>query len=248
MTRKKLVSTATASALVVILTISMIIVFNSRVGQAQLPVEPKNLQELVELPNWNVQIRDLNDTEKQTPFNMILTDVEGFSNVKGQLEGKGYQFDNASANVIAVILAYDGTPYQGFALSWWSSNVDSNGVRAFITAVEMNDGSDIVTGVQTNLLPPDQVPGIDPYIIVNAMPYMYVQPWWWVWGPWSRLVFWKYWWYDSHSHPNWYWGVYWWWRSYMRYYQVVWRAWFWWYWSWVYWRHWYWWSTYFPYV
>jgi len=109
----------------------------------------------------------------------------------------------------------------------------------------------VVAGI-TNLLPPDQVPEVDPYIIVNAMPYLYIRWYWYAWQPIGKVVSWYYWWYDSHSHPNWYWGCYWWWRTDIAYHWEgsgfgVWLPWWWWFWHWNYWRHWYWWSTYFPY-
>jgi len=115
----------------------------------------------------------------------------------------------------------------------------------------------MVMGFVTNLLPPEQVPGVDPYIIVNAMPYMYLRFYWWTWpsdhDPLGHLVTWPYWWYDSHSHPNWFWGPYWWWRTYTKAYYYpytdvpYWQPWWGWWWHWTYRTHWYWWSTYFPY-
>ncbi|MDH5483468.1 MAG: hypothetical protein OEY22_11430, partial [Candidatus Bathyarchaeota archaeon] len=129
-----------------------------------------------------------------------------------------------------------------------------DGCRACMLSAQMEDGTDIAMGFVTNLLPPEQAPIEDPYIIVNAMPYMYVRFYWWAWYPIGKIVSWPYWWYDSHSHPNWFWGLYWWWRVYTQNYyypyDVVpnWRPWWGWWWHWVYWGHWYWWSTNFPYA
>jgi hypothetical protein len=108
-------------------------------------------------------------------------------------------------------------------------------------------------GFVTNLLPPEQIPEVDPYIIYNAEPYFFIDYYWWAWHPIGRIIRWPYWWHNSHNHPNWFWGPYWWWRTYTKAYYYpytvipYWRPWWGWWWHWVYWRHWYWWSSYFPY-
>ncbi len=97
-----------------------------------------------------------------------------------------------------------------------------------------------------NLVTTARERGVDPFIIINAMPYWFVTFHWYTWG--GPIALWSYWWHDSHNHPNWFWGVYWWWRVYLNnYYPKIWSSWYWYWWNWVYWQNWDWWSTYFPY-
>jgi YVTN family beta-propeller protein len=82
-----------------------------------------------------------------------------------------------------------------------------------------------------------------PFIIQNAEPYFYLQFHWWDFAN-SRIAKWGTWWYGTASIPNWYWGVYWWWRTYVNYYiGIPYVPWWWWTWHWTYWRYWAWWGT-----
>jgi hypothetical protein len=82
-----------------------------------------------------------------------------------------------------------------------------------------------------------------PFIIQNAEPYFYLQFHWWDFQN-SRIVAWGTWWYGTASNPNWFWGVYWWWRTYVNYYiGIPYIPWWWWSWHWMYWRYWAWWGT-----
>ncbi len=131
---------------------------------------------------------------------------------------------------------------------------DPNGIASwiFVLFYPTQPQYSMAIGVDGNLASTRQTPNVDPAIIVNAEPYWFLR---WRWCTWTvapyttcHLVWWDYWWYDSHNHPNWFWGVYWWWRVYVKaYFGAFWHPVFWYWWHWVYWKHWYWWSTYFPY-
>ncbi len=247
------------AALAVTLVVGVFNVLRPSMSVTPGPGEPGSLQDLVEFPEpaGETQLKSSDD-----PAGAIdeITRTPDWGNVTDALAKKGYTFDLAQATVEDVMSGSMGG-FFGYMLSCWSTETGPNGTRAFIAAMyEFNSLSSMVVGGITNLLPPDQVPEVDPYIIVNAMPYMYIR---WYWYAWPRpgidvvgkVVSWYYWWYDSHSHPNWYWGCYWWWRTYIAYYWEspivipprVYMGWWWWFWHWTYWRHWYWWSTYFPY-
>jgi len=222
--------------------------------------EPIKLQNIVEWPGRIAYVPMPGYIPPPTP---------GYRDLQTMFEAKGFTF--IPTEIVAMELRGSiqmvGEPllneFSGVMTSHWSSNVSPNGTRAALLSVAMNDGTYMTMGFETNLLDPTKVPGIDPYIIVNAQPYLFTTFYWYEWPtdvyPLGRIVPWSYWWYDSHSHPNWFWGVYYWWRTYTRaiFYGlvwppfdvnwVVWRPWWGWWWNWVYWRHWYWWSTYFPY-
>jgi hypothetical protein len=192
MTRKKPVSMMIVGILIVLLGVTMFS-YTLTQGVVTQPNEPSNLGDLVEFPNQTAELHD------------------GFKNVSDALGQKGFLFDTEQADVSSVAsTAFGG--FSGTVMSMWSTNMSPNGTRAFISAAIIN-GMSLVVGGVTNLLPPEMVPEVDPYIIVNAMPYMFIRLYWWVWTPVARLHTWHYWWYDSHSHPNWFWGVYWWWRT-----------------------------------
>lgn len=213
--------------------------------------EPLKLQHLVELP-YPYFLSDIPFVPPGTP--------EGYVEIKAELEAKGYMFDPAYGGSLYHIDSFfdvyfepGSEPFEGQVSSWWSSNTLEDGTRACMLSAEMEDGTGMAMGFVTNLLPPEQVPDVDPYIIVNAQPYLFVRFYWWAWYPIGKIVIWSYWWYDSHHHPNWFWKPYWWWRVYTRSYYYpytvvpYWRPWWSWWWHWVYWHHWHWWCTYFPY-
>lgn len=239
------------------------------------------LKKLIDIVEWPTLTHNACIAYVDTPFPFVgsgYEEIQGYEEILTCLQEKGYVFDPADGTAMNVTLSYTLCNHtdniyilyeeriSGTVTSWWSHNTLENGTRACMLSAQMNDGSTMAMAFVTNLLPPEQVPGVDPYLIVNAMPYMYVRFYWWSWDPIGKIVSWSYWWYDSHSHPNWFWAPYWWWRVYVRAYipsvftwvnyQWVhswpfpwahWRPWWGWWWHWIYWRHWYWWSTYFPY-
>jgi len=216
--------------------------------------EPIKLQHLVEWP-YNYALVDIPFVPPGSP--------EGYLEVRTHLEAKGYLFDDPATGVAYEIhgkfdVGGEYGEFDGTVTSWWSSNTLEDGTRACMLSAEMSDGTSMAMGFVTNVLPPEQIPEVDPYIIYNAEPYFFIDFYWWAWNPIGRIIRWPYWWHDSHNHPNWFWGPYWWWRTLTKSYflglpwpapinWVWWRPWWGWWWHWVYWRHWYWWSTYFPY-
>jgi len=221
--------------------------------------EPVKLQHIVEWPGtfryWDI------------PFPWPPATPAGYPEVMAELEAKGFTFDPITYPETATATAIEGEideeVFSGIVTSLWSTDTLEDGTRACMLSAEMDDGTNMTMAFVTNLLPPEQVPEVDPYIIVNAQPYIFVDFYWWCWPrpdlPLGGVIRWPYWWYDSHSHPNWFWGPYWWWRCYTKAYYLgmpyppvdinwaYWRPWWGWWWHWAYWRHWYWWSSYFPY-
>jgi hypothetical protein len=113
---------------------------------------------------------------------------------------------------------------------------------AYLVAMVADDGTSFFQAHKTNLDPKlAELP--DPAIIVNGMPYFYITTLHIVDG---RLIYWHYWWYDSHHHPNWYYAYY---LHYWDYYLYGLYDWPWWYhwtYGWYYWRFWNYWSAWFP--
>ena len=264
MKRKILVATGCSLAAVLLFSMIGSWIMSSR---AVVATEPSSLSDLVNYPG-EVMSQDL--TAEQIQTELVMMDlsgtvrgipVQGLDDVKRQLMDKGLM-PNGKWAVDSFFDVFtdmyvgspDGLEYlQATAFKGWTKTMLQDGSKAMIAGAVLFDPQNpqiqysMIVAVPTNVLPPEQMPGVDPYIIWNAEPYFYVQHYWWVW-PYARLVSWRYWWYDSHKAPNWFWGTYWWWRTYIKYYGIVWHWWYWWWWSWYYWRGWYWWSTYWPYI
>lgn len=259
--RKKLV--ATGCVLVAILAISTLSLTLMQTRSAP-GAEPTTLDQLINYPGM-VNYYHLSDQQLQyeiTNLNEhgLLNGIplEGYFDMRATLRDKGYIFTDSFFDVFieyAEVSTPEGEYYFCATYMQWSEE-GPNGTKALLTGatvMPMGPGtpSSIIIGTPTNVLPPEEMPGVDPYIIWNAEPYFYVQ-WYW-WRPWPytpywRNIYWKYWWYDSHKSQNWFWGPYWWWRAYVRTdTALMWRPWYWWWWHWYYWRGWYWWSTYWPY-
>ena len=113
---------------------------------------------------------------------------------------------------------------------------------AYLVLMVADDGSGFFQAHLTNLDP--ALAGVyAPPVMVNGMPYFYITTLQVVGG---RVAHWRYWWYDSHNHPDWYYACY---RHYWDYYAGSghpWLRWYDWSYGWYYWRFWYYWSTYFP--
>jgi hypothetical protein len=252
--------------------ISLVATF-TMMTQSQPGDEPTNLAELMNYPGFAGESRDWTPGEIETEIvQMDLTGtvkgipVPGLLEIRDELASKGYMSSGLyhidsffDVFVDVQVWSPDGlNSLHGVAFKGWTIEMQPDGTKVMITGCALQDNTTIpptnysmIMAVPTNVLPPEQMPGIDPYIIWNAEPYFYIQHMWWVydpvWYPVGKLVYWKYWWYDSHKAPNWFWGPYWWWRTYISDYVGPYHWWYWWWWRWYYWRGWYFWSVHWPY-
>jgi len=58
----------------------------------------------------------------------------------------------------------------------------------------------------------------------------------------GAVTWFRYWWYDSHHHKNWWFGPYSWFYRWYQWHDRPWRWWYNWWWGWYHWRHWWFWS------
>lgn len=117
-------------------------------------------------------------------------------------------------------------------------------LSAYLVAMVASDGSTFFQAHHTNL-DPRLVDAPSFPITFNGMPYFYITTLQVIHG---RIVYWRYWWFDSSHHPNWYYAYY---QHYHDYYYhagFVWPWWHHWTYGWTYWRFWYYWSTWFPWL
>ncbi len=231
--------------------------------------DPKDICELVSLRRCDgsgvalqVAVMDVDPLQRDAVLNQIQLQVEGVPQILADAMSKDPTVqptlvDNCRMAGEGCSLIQSKGTWQVdsfFDITYEVSiplKPDGRGVATTLMIAYDTSGQSLGNGMamytRGNVLPSSRQPEVDPFIIVNAEPYWFISWHWWAWG--RGLVWWDYWWYDSHNHPNWYWGVYWWWRSYIKYYYgPYWGLWYPWYWHWVYWRHWNYWSTWFPYI
>lgn len=263
----KLVFVAIAMiACLVIATFLFTLNVSSQPGQ---PNEPASLADIVEFPYLATSTQTCSDSLTDPLFNALMAityanKVEGIANIMNELSAEGAnmaawpsyfgRIDDQTVNVTGTI---NGVGFGGNASGGWTStfagpagsgSVGAN-QRALLVMALMNDSTSIIISAVTNLNPPDQIsPG---YHTANAMQYVYVNFTFWAYrfhgDPNAEEVSWYYLQYSSNYNPNWFWGVYLWWRTYLRSYGLPYYAWYWWFWHWYYWKFWYSWGTSFPY-
>ncbi len=230
--------------------------------------EPQNLSDIDRIPGFRVTLTDittlttptmmtiLNQMQSVIGVNQILADAHPkFPNVSPQLTQNCAQTSLRTGLLPCQLSEVKGTDPASsffdifFLLDPLPVNNTANPTGAaptFLIAMNATGTSNSLAMYWTgNLLPPPRQPEVDPFLIVNAMPYWYVTFHWYTFG--GTIVQWSYWWHDSHDHPNWFWGVYWWWQDYVVSYYGTYVGWWWYWWHWVYWQNWNWWSTSFPY-
>jgi hypothetical protein len=207
------------------------------------------------------QVAQLMAQPEATVLTLELRD-KGFQPDLGRAEAMTVFFDGALAapptvgvvvvplTPIRVFLPLVLRQYSGVTASLPSSGQGSEAsvsimpwdLSAYMVAMIGSDGYTLYQAHLTNLDPTlVGLPVSD--ITFNNMPYFFVTTLQVVGG---RVVYWRYWWFNSDSHPNWYYARY---KHYWDYYVQGDHLWPWWYdWSygWYYWRFWYFWSTYFP--
>jgi hypothetical protein len=202
-----------------------------------------DMSTLLDYPH-DVRITRLEGPEAIVPRDMLLARPETIG-LMAAMADKGFVFDPLSAEVMRIetdSLAPDGT-VESVEITAMTMTSIQNELSAALTAMVDRSERGFFQAHHTNLDPElAQVP--DPPIIVNGMPYFYITTLRWING---RIVYWRYWWFDSHHHPNWYYSHYYWYWRYYWWYRVDWPYWYWWGYGWYYWRYWYFWSTWFPY-
>jgi hypothetical protein len=157
---------------------------------------------------------------------------------------KGFVFDATDADAMTMVVETDATEIRLIGMTVTMVADEKMGALTAIGCPQMACPEGFYQAHFTNLDPLlAEVP--DPPIVFNGMPYFFITTLRWVNG---RIVYWRYWWFDSHHHPNWYYSHYfWYWRHWYWYYTGVdWPYWYWWAHGWYYWRYWYFWSTWFP--
>lgn len=200
-----------------------------------------NLSELLDFPA-PVVIETLEGAEKMNVVER-LGSLEGTKALMEEMFSLGFDFysvleDGRSVSAEMVTIQ-EGCPT---SLEMITVAILSNGRSAALTVITDWQGESLIQAHHTNLDPRlSEDPG--PAIIVNDMPYFYITTLRWVNG---RILRWRYWWFNSHHHPNWFYSHYYWYWRYYRWYGVPWPRWFWWYHGWYYHRYWYFWSTWFP--
>ena len=129
----------------------------------------------------------------------------------------------------------------------WDIKPEDGSMAAMTIALNAHDpGITLLQAHITNVyqLQPEQMRSIkgsatfnkEPMFFVHvAQPQLVIDPY----GQ-SRIkvVWWRYWWYDSHLHKNWWYGGYWWWWWYYQWSGAPWAWWYNWFWGWYHWNWW----------
>jgi hypothetical protein len=246
--------------------------------QANEPLHVGPAQDLADLLNYpaGAHVRDLVEPERETVVTMLMARPEAIQ-LRMAMARKGFYADLANAEAMQIaVTAPDGTTrnleaavvpmgpglkvflpllikdYPGGAIPVPPAEPGAEApmalrpeeLSAYLVAILADDGTGFFQAHHTNLDPElAEVP--DPPIMYNDIPYFYITTLRVVGG---RIVYWRYWWFDSHHHPNWYYACY---QHYWDYYYrtgALWPWWHQWVYGWYYWRFWYYWSTWFPWV
>jgi hypothetical protein len=210
-----------------------------------------DLLSLLRFKGYTARITDL-PVEPSHRAQTSITTQPQFQALLRELHKKGYAFPEgfAGAHVVNIDLK-QGNCSTRLTVARFRSNIKPDGTMAGITVALDGSAPDrsLFMAHVTNVyaLQPEEMPPNNPTISFNhepwftvqigeAPPSRFVSPFW-------PIIWYRYWWYDSHRHANWWYGCYqwWWWR-----YRWYGRPWFWWYnwwWGYYYWWNWDFWST-----
>jgi hypothetical protein len=194
-----------------------------------------------ELP---VQIRELEEPERSDVIALLMERPETRA-LAAEMEAKGFVFDPAYVleNAVAMYIEVQTPPGAMVQIDAMTVPLIAHELSAALTAMQPRDQTEGFYQAHHTNLDPNLAGVPDPPIIVNGMPYFYITTLRWING---RILYWRYWWFDSHHHPNWYYAHYYWYWKYYGWYGARWHDWYWWVHGWYYWRYWYYWSTWFP--
>ena len=210
-----------------------------------------DLLSLLRFKGYSARITDLS-AETSRGAQTSITGHPQFQSLLKELHKKGYSFPEgfSGANVMTVDLR-QGNCSTHLTVGRFLSNLKPDGTMAGITVALDGSAPDrsLFLAHVTNVyaLQPEEMPPNNPGISFNREPWFTVQigeaPPTHFASPFWPIIWYRYWWYDSHRHANWWYGCYqwWWWR-----YRWYGRPWFWWYnwwWGYYYWWNWNFWST-----
>ncbi len=191
-----------------------------------------SLSALINADRERVQLYDLSGAQRDAAIKRTLASKD-FRLLREQFAKEKFELDPAATTVTEA-------HYLGSALRITIVSVPGRGTTddttANVTVVTASDGTSLAVGHITNV-------GTTFEVHQTGYPVFYVR--WWI-PKHGRLIYWRYWWYDSHNHPNWFYSSYYWYYRYWWYYRNPWPYWYNWFWGWYYGYHWHYWSTWFP--
>jgi hypothetical protein len=210
-----------------------------------------DLLSLLRFKGYSARITDLS-AETSRGAQTSITSKPQFQALQRELHKKGYSFpEGPSGTNVQTVELRQGNCSTHLTVGRWVSNLKPDGTMAGITVAvdDSNPDRSLYLAHVTNVyaLQPEEMPPNNPGISFNHEPWFTVQigeapPTHFV-SPFWPIIWYRYWWYDSHRHVNWWYGCYqwWWWR-----YHWYGKQWFWWYnwwWGYYYWWNWDFWST-----
>jgi hypothetical protein len=193
-----------------------------------------SLSALINADRELVQLRDLEGAERKKAIKEATTNRD-FALLREHFAKEKFEFDLAGAK--AMEASYLRSPLRITIVSVPGRGTAAT-TSASITVATANDGTSLTLGHSTNLGTSLEVP-----ISPTRYPVFYIHCWVVKHG---QLIPWRYWWYDSHHHPNWFYSGYYRYYRYWWYYRNHWPYWYNWFWGWYYGYHWHYWSTWFP--
>jgi hypothetical protein len=216
-------------------------------SEPAMAAPPEQIPDMNTLLNYRypVEIIELGGSGRDEVILDLMARPETLA-LMAEMETKGFVFDPADADAMAMLVETDTGPSNLIGMTMTTVHDELMGAITAMGCSQMSCRDGFFQAHITNLDPLlAEVP--DPPIAFNGMPYFFITTLRWV-GPTDigRVVYWRYWWFDSHHHPNWYYSCF---RHYWDYYALVDHVWPWWHhwaYGWYYWRFWYFWSTWFP--